>query len=192
MTTEKLLTCIYDIQIYAIEQFQKQRDHYETFLLNRKLHKIEHQLREMLEQELHEDTQSFDDSHLQMVKSYMSKHSTCNSSSTNPPEVDLPIFRRERKSEARLEKLKKKKRALKKQREQQMREQLQQQQQESETIVEESADVESDAVTIVSTKNYFDKHTLNFVNTYGDSGGYSRIRQALGIQSKRECNLWGI
>lgn len=182
MTREKLLTYIYDIQIYAIEQFQKQKDQYETFLLNRKLHKIEHQLREMLQQELHEDTQSLDDSHLQMVKSYMSKHSTCNSSTSNPPNVDLPLFRREQKSDARLERIKKKKRALKKQ----------QATQQALQVAEKAVEVNSSAVTIVSAKNYFDKHALNFVNTYGDSGGYCRIRQALGIQSKRECNLWGM
>lgn len=182
MAREKLLTYIYDIQIYAIEQFQKQRDQYETLLLNRKLHKIEHQLREMLEQELHEDTQFIDDSHLQMAKSYMSKHSPCNSSTSNPPGVDLPLFRPERKSDARLERIKKKKRALKKQ--QAAQQQLQ--------VDEKSVKISNDAVEIVSAKNYFDKHALNFVNTYGDSGGYCRIRQALGIPSKRECNLWGL
>ncbi|AOW02270.1 YALI0C03091p [Yarrowia lipolytica CLIB122] len=181
MSSVWLLNCLYNIQIYAIENYQKQRDHYETFLLNRKLHKIEHQLREMLEQELNEEPQSFDNSDLQMIQRYMSKQSI--NSSATPPNLDMPLFRRERKSEARLEKLKKKKLALKKEETVEV---------EPEEVAGEMVDVESDAVTVVSSRNYFDKHTLNFVNTYGDSGGYSRIRQALGIQSKRECNLWGI
>lgn len=112
MSSVWLLNCLYNIQIYAIENYQKQRDHYETFLLNRKLHKIEHQLREMLEQELNEEPQSFDNSDLQMIQRYMSKQSI--NSSATPPNLDMPLFRRERKSEARLEKLKKKKLALKK------------------------------------------------------------------------------
>ncbi|KAG5361030.1 hypothetical protein CJU89_4134 [Yarrowia sp. B02] len=185
MVTVKLLNSFYSIQIFAINQYQKQRDHYETFLLKRKLQKIELQLRDMLEHELNEDNQSVDDSHLQMVQNYMSKQTS--NSSGPPPQLDLPLFRRERKSEARLEKLKKKKNALKKVLKGQEKEE-----EEEPREIAEVVEVESDAITVVSAKNYFDKHTLNFVNTYGDSGGYSRIRQALGIQSKRECNLWGI
>ncbi|KAG5368913.1 hypothetical protein CJU90_1150 [Yarrowia sp. C11] len=190
MPTEKVLICLYNIQIFAIEQYQKQREHYEAYLLNRKLLKIEQQLHKMLEQELNEETQSFDNSDLQLVQRYMTRESI-NSTATPPPNVDLPIFTRERKSEARLQKLRKKKQALKKlalKRE----DTIEVEPEEEPEEVVETADVESDAVTVISTQNYFDKHTLNFVNTYGDSGGYSRIRQALGIESKRECNLWGI
>lgn len=50
-----------------------------------------------------------------------------------------------------------------------------------------------DAFSVSPTSsNYFDKQTLNFVNTYGDSGGYCQIRKALGLKRKSQQNLWGV
>lgn len=177
----KLQNLFYSCQIYALQHYLKQRETYETYILNRKLHKIETQLYDMLAQELIEQPQIEDNSHLQMVHDYMSMHS---SPDTTPPNLDMPMFRRERKSEGRLEKLKKKKNALMKKAEVALEDKNEE--------PESDALDNSDAVTVVSSRTYFEKQTLNFVNTYGDSGGYSKIRQALGIEPKRECNLWGI